>query len=63
MVQNLIYKEEAYKIIGTCMEAHTELGTGFSEVIYKDALEILLQQKGFSYEERNITRYISKKFY
>jgi len=36
----LIYKEEAFKIIGCCMEVHRELGKGHNEVIYKDALEI-----------------------
>jgi len=36
----LIHKEEAFKIIGCCMEAHRELGKGHNELIYKDALEI-----------------------
>ncbi|MFK7833079.1 MAG: GxxExxY protein [Winogradskyella sp.] len=40
MTQNLIYKEEAYKIIGICMEVHNQLGKGFNEVVYADALEI-----------------------
>lgn len=37
---DLILKEESYKIIGICMEVHKELGMGFKEIIYKDALEI-----------------------
>jgi GxxExxY protein len=40
----LIYKEEAFKIIGCCMEVHRELGKGHDEVIYKDALEIEFQR-------------------
>ena len=36
----LIHKEEAYKIIGLCMEVHNNLGAGFLEIVYKDALEI-----------------------
>ena len=36
----IIYKDESYKIIGLCMEVHKELGMGFKEIIYKDALEI-----------------------
>jgi GxxExxY protein len=36
----LLYKEDTYKIIGACMDALKELGKGFSEIIYGDALEI-----------------------
>ncbi len=36
---DIIYKEESYKIIGLCMEVHNNLGKGFLEIVYKDALE------------------------
>lgn len=36
----LLYKNEVYEIIGTCMEVHRTLGFGFLEVIYKDAMEL-----------------------
>ncbi|PVZ12809.1 GxxExxY protein [Porphyromonas loveana] len=36
----LWYEKEAYKIVGACMEVHRNLGRGFNEVVYKDALEI-----------------------
>lgn len=35
----LIYKLDSFKIIGRCMEVHNQLGKGFMEVVYKDALE------------------------
>ena len=35
----IIYKEESFKIIGLCMEVHNNLGKGFLEIVYKDALE------------------------
>ena len=38
-MSDLLYKVEAFKIIGLCMEVHRELGKGQDEVIYKDALE------------------------
>ncbi len=38
-MENILYKEESYKIIGLCMEVHNNLGKGFLEIVYKDALE------------------------
>ena len=45
----LIYKDEAFKIIGCCLEVHRELGKGHNEVIYKDALEIEFQRQGIPF--------------
>lgn len=39
-----LLKEEAYELIGYCMEVHTTIGTGFSEAVYKDALEYELRR-------------------
>jgi GxxExxY protein len=50
MNNELIYKEEAFKIIGKCMEVHRELGHGFLEIVYKDALELLFRQNNIPYE-------------
>jgi len=36
----IIYREESYKIVGICMEVHRNLGIGFKEAVYKDALEV-----------------------
>ena len=49
-MSDLIYKEEAYKIIGKCMEVHNNLGAGFLEIVYKDALELEFRKIGISYE-------------
>lgn len=38
-MQNLIYKEECYKIIGACMEVHRRMGCGFLEPVYQECLE------------------------
>jgi GxxExxY protein len=52
----LIYKDEAFKIIGCCMEVHRELGKGHDEVIYKDALEIEFKSQGVNFtREREYT--------
>ncbi|MBN1213862.1 MAG: GxxExxY protein [Candidatus Lokiarchaeota archaeon] len=39
-MSDLIFKEEAYKIIGCCFEVHNELGHGFLEAVYQEALSI-----------------------
>tara|TARA_R110001583_G_scaffold150038_2_gene302096 strand:+ start:1856 stop:2230 length:375 start_codon:yes stop_codon:yes gene_type:complete len=36
---NIIYKDESYKIIGCLFDVYNNLGSGFSEIVYKDALE------------------------
>ena|SRR5690606_21353876 len=47
---DLIYKEEAYKIIGICMEVHNNLGAGFLEIVYKEALEYEFNLAGIPYQ-------------
>ena len=39
IMADIIYKSESFKIIGLCMEVHNNLGKGFLEIVYKDALE------------------------
>ena len=50
MEDEIVYREESYLIIGICMEIHRVLGIGFSEIIYKDALEYELKEQKISYE-------------
>ena len=47
---NFPLQDETYKIIGLCMEVHNNLGKGFSEIVYKDALEIEFRDAGIFYE-------------
>jgi GxxExxY protein len=43
-LNDLLYKDEAFQLIGICMEIHRELGRGHNEVIYKDAFVIELSR-------------------
>jgi GxxExxY protein len=53
-MNNLIYKDESYKIIGACFEVHKELGNGFLEAVYHEALEIELKMQQIPFERNKI---------
>jgi len=47
---DIVYKEESYKIIGLSMEVHRNLGNGFLEIVYKDALEFEFHKNDIIFE-------------
>jgi GxxExxY protein len=49
-MSKLIYEDLTYSIIGVCIEVHKNLGLGFQEIIYKDALEIEFKNRNIPYE-------------
>jgi len=49
-MSDLIYKEEAYRIIGACFEVYKEKGCGFLEAVYQECLEIELGLQSVPYQ-------------
>ena len=48
---NLLYESETYNIIGAAIAVHNELGPGFLEAIYQEALEYEFKLKNVSAEK------------
>ncbi len=55
------YKEETYKIIGCAMEVHSELGSGFLEAVYQEALSIVFDKNKIPYEREKTLNILFKK--
>ena len=51
-MSKLIFEEESYKIIGTCMLVHKGLGAGFLESVYHEALEKEFETQKVNFESK-----------
>jgi len=49
-MSELVFKNESYSIIGICMDVNNQLGAGFLEIVYKDALEYEFRKANIPYE-------------
>jgi len=49
-MSEFLFRQETYEIIGLCMEVHRILGTGFSEIVYKDAMTVEARLREFAIE-------------
>ncbi len=48
----LLFEETTYKIIGSAIEVHKELGPGYLESVYEDALCYELEKLGVPFERQ-----------
>ena len=46
--EKLLFKDLAYKIVGLAMQVHNELGHGFLEKVYENAMMILFRKEGMN---------------
>lgn len=53
---DILYRAESYAIVGALFEVYNHLGSGFSEIVYKDALE-------YEFTSRKIPFAREKEFY
>jgi len=68
-MSHIIYKDESYAIVGALFDVYNNLGSGFSEIVYKDALEYefkllnipFKREKEFSVSYKDII--LKHKFY
>ena len=50
----LIYKDEVYQIIGAAIEVYNQLGNGFLEAVYQDALVLELRLRKIAFQEQTL---------
>ena len=61
MKEELLYKDEVYAIVGAAIEVHKELGPGFLEEVYQEALEMELAMRELPFQSQVPLRLYYKK--
>lgn len=65
---DLLYKDEVYAIVGAAMEVYNDLGPGFLESVYQEAMEIEAHIRNIPFDPQHqiLVRYknqVLKKYY
>jgi GxxExxY protein len=48
-MNEIIHREESYKIMGACFEVYKEKGCGFLEAVYQECLDLELADQGIPF--------------
>lgn len=48
----LLHKDLSYRLVGMAMKVHRELGRGFLERVYENAMAILLRKENISFQQQ-----------
>ncbi len=61
-IVDLIFKDEVYQIIGIAMEVYNELGNGFLESVYQEAMEIESRKRNLPFVSQKTLKIRYKEF-
>ena len=56
----LLFKEEVYRIVGAAIEVHRELGSGFLEPVYQEAMAIELASGSIPFDTQRTLQILYK---
>ena len=53
---DIVFKEEAFGIVGACFEVHNQIGSGFLEAVYQECLALEFSTRRIPYLSRHPLR-------
>ncbi len=54
--EKIVFKEESFQIIGACFEVYNELGNGFLEAVYQEALALEFYDQLIPFVDQQLLR-------